>query len=110
MINFTRSNILPFSQSVISWVYLISAPSYRETPADHLPEHVSEDEVNRLLIAAGLPKATKVISPKVTVQYYSIYMTNVPPSEKSSHAGLVLQVSGRHLSLIKTENEVGVIS
>lgn len=68
MINSTASNTLPFSQSTISYLYLISAPSYRNEPADHLSEHVSEDEVNTLLIAARLPKAKKVISPKVTVQ------------------------------------------
>lgn len=80
------------------------------TPADHLPEPIFEDAINDLLLAVGLPKATKIISPKVTAQYHSIYIITVPPNDKSAHTDLVLRVSGHHLPKIKTENEVGVMS
>jgi aminoglycoside phosphotransferase (APT) family kinase protein len=80
------------------------------TPANHLPGLISEDAINSLLVAAGLPKATKIVSPKVTAQYHTIYMIDLPPNDKSSHTDLVLRVSGHHLPHIKTENEVGVMS
>lgn len=72
------------------------------TPDDHLPETISEDAINSLLVAAGLPKATKIVSPKVTAQYHSIYMITLPPNDKSSHNDLVLRVSGHPLPQIKT--------
>ncbi|KAG9228199.1 phosphotransferase enzyme family-domain-containing protein [Amylocarpus encephaloides] len=80
------------------------------TPADHLPKPVSEDAINTLLVAVGLPKANKIVSPKVTAQYHSIYMISLPPYDKSSVTELVLRVSGHHLPHIKTVNEVGVMS
>ena len=80
------------------------------SPTDHLPKSISEDSINVLLAAVGLPKATTIVSPKVTAQYHLIYMITLPPNDKSSHTGLDLRVSGHHLPKIKTENEVGVMS
>ena len=80
------------------------------TPADHLPKLISEDEINALLVAVGLPKATKIVSPQVTAEYHSIYMITVPPNDKLIQTELVLRISGHHLPRIKTENEVGVMS
>jgi len=79
------------------------------TPGDHLPQHISKDAINNLLISRGLPRANKIISPNVTAQYHSIYMIHLPPNV-SNHLSLVLRVSGHHLPVIKTENEVGVMS
>lgn len=80
------------------------------TPADHLPKPISENAINALLVATGLPKATRIVSPRVTAQYHSIYMISLPPNDKSGHTDLVLRISGHHLWQIKTENEVGVMS
>ncbi|MCJ1371958.1 hypothetical protein MMC20_003178 [Loxospora ochrophaea] len=80
------------------------------TPAVHLPKPIPEDAINTLLVAAGLPKATKIVSPRVTAEYHSIYMINLPPNSTSTHTDLVLRVSGHHLPQIKTENEIGVMS
>ena len=79
-------------------------------PANHLPGLISEDAIHSLLVDAGLPKATKIVSPRVIAQYHSIYVINIPPNNKSSHTDLVLRVSGHHLPHIKTENEVAVMS
>ncbi|KAM0424898.1 hypothetical protein ACHAPT_009954 [Fusarium lateritium] len=81
------------------------------TPADHLPLAISKDAINELLQTTGLPRATAIVSPKVTAQYHSIYFVTLPPTEKShNHSELVLRVSGRHLPAIKTMNEVGVMT
>ncbi|KAH8812454.1 kinase-like domain-containing protein [Xylogone sp. PMI_703] len=80
------------------------------TPAEHLPGFISEDAINSLLVAVGLPKATKIVSPKVTAQYHSIYMITLTLDDKSGYSDLILRVSGQHLPRIKTENEVGVMS
>ena len=78
--------------------------------ADHLPKPISENAINALLVAIGLPKATKIVSPKVTAQYHSIYMIDIPHNSKSGHTDLVLRISGHHLPQIKTKNEVAVMS
>ena len=80
------------------------------TLAHHLPKPISENAINALLVGIGLPKATGIVSPKVTAQYHSIYMIKLPPSNRSVHTDLVLRISGHHLPQIKTENEVGVMS
>ncbi|KAK1764241.1 hypothetical protein QBC33DRAFT_547574 [Phialemonium atrogriseum] len=81
------------------------------TPADALPQPLSEDAIHALLRAKGLPKATSVISPKVTAQYHAIYFITLPASEASrGHSELVLRVSGRHLPSIKTKNEIGIMT
>jgi hypothetical protein len=80
------------------------------TPADHLPKPISENAINSLLISVGLPKASQVLFPRVTVEYHSIYIINLPPYDRSNHSDLVSRVSGHHLPYIKTENEVDVMS
>lgn len=80
------------------------------TPIDYLPEPLSEDTINKLLVSIGLPRASSIVSPKVTAQYHAIYRVKVPPNDKSPHTDLILRVSGNHLPKIKTDNEVGVMS
>ena len=58
----------------------------------------------------GLPKAIKKFSPKVTAEYHSIYLIDLPPNSHSLHSELVLRISGHHLPQIKTNNEVAVMS
>lgn len=81
------------------------------TPADALPQPLTEDAIQALLRANGLPEATSVTSPKVTAQYHAIYFITLPASEASrGHSELVLRVSGRHLPSIKTKNEIGIMT
>lgn len=80
------------------------------TPANHLPQPIPEDAINALLVAADLPRATEIISPRVTAQYHSIYKITLPPNNKLGHTDLVLRVPGHHLPRIKLESEVGVMS
>ncbi|XMA20796.1 hypothetical protein WAI453_013587 [Rhynchosporium graminicola] len=80
------------------------------TPIDYLPEAISEDAINCLLVANGLPKASTIVRPQVVAQYHVIYLITLPSNNKTGHLELVLRVSGHHLPYIKTENEVGVMS
>ncbi len=81
------------------------------TPADALPLPIAEDAIQALLRAASLPRATTIVSPKVTAQYHAIYFITLPPSDRSrSSSELVLRVSGHHLPTIKTRNEIGVMT
>ncbi|KAK5658665.1 hypothetical protein OQA88_2061 [Cercophora sp. LCS_1] len=79
--------------------------------ADSVLPTITDDAIQTLLQSLGLPKATEITSPKVTAQYHSIYFITVPKSPAShDHAELVLRVSGRHLPVIKTKNEIGVMT
>ncbi|KAK4448861.1 kinase-like domain-containing protein [Podospora aff. communis PSN243] len=80
------------------------------SPAEALPT-IADDDIQSLLQSLGLPKATSIAPAKVTAEYHSIYFITVPESAKSlDHAELVLRVSGRHIPVIKTRNEIGVMS
>ncbi|RMJ09439.1 hypothetical protein CDV36_010927 [Fusarium kuroshium] len=81
------------------------------TPADHLPPVISDDAINMILQITGLPQAITITRPKVIAQYHSIYFLTLPPTEKSrGHSELVLRVSGHHIPVIKTMNEIGVMT
>ncbi|OTB05683.1 hypothetical protein M426DRAFT_319672 [Hypoxylon sp. CI-4A] len=81
-----------------------------ETPLNHLPKPIPHEAIKDLLVSVGLPKATNIVSPKVTAEFHSIYMLSIPPNDKTSNTELVLRVSGHHLPYIKTANEVGVMT
>ncbi|RYP74917.1 hypothetical protein DL771_002701 [Monosporascus sp. 5C6A] len=80
------------------------------TPADYLPESISHDAINELLISFNLHPAIDIRQVAVTAQYHGVYFITVPPNNKAIHNELVLRVSGNHLPYIKTENEVGVMA
>lgn len=80
------------------------------TPSDYLPGAVPDDAINLLLHSIGLPKASKIVAPKITAQYHSLYLIDIPENAHTVHTRLILRVSGRHLPTIKTENEVAVMT
>ena len=83
-------------------------------PIYQLPKPISNDAINHLPQAAGLPNASENLSSKVTAQYQSIYLIptciRVSQNKRSIHTRLVLRVSGQHLTKLKTDNEIAVMA
>ena len=63
------------------------------TPVDHLQKTIYENAVSILLLGIGLPKATRIFSPRVTAQDDSIYVMKLPPSNRSGRTYLVALLS-----------------
>ncbi|KAK0622771.1 kinase-like domain-containing protein [Immersiella caudata] len=79
-------------------------------PTEKLPS-VADNAIQRLLQTLGLPEATSITSAKATAEYHSIYFITLPESRASlGHSELVLRVSGCHIPIIKTRNEIGVMA
>jgi aminoglycoside phosphotransferase (APT) family kinase protein len=94
------------------------------TPTDYLPPALSSRQVSQLFVSLKLPEPTAVEYLHVAAQFHSIYLVHFAEDETmqilTQHKDLrveadgslvlVLRVSGRHLSRIKTLNEVGVMT
>lgn len=90
------------------------------SPTEALPPPIAKDAIQALLASKGLPKAISITPLQVTAEYHAIYRIALPAAESSSsscssskdyhHAELILRISGRHLPVIKTRNEVGVMT
>ncbi|KAI0895735.1 kinase-like domain-containing protein [Annulohypoxylon nitens] len=81
------------------------------------PNNISDEAINTLLLSIGLPKATRITSPRVNASFHGIYMITLPPGKKVTSANilcdgdeLVLRVAANYWPRIKTLNEQGVMS
>jgi hypothetical protein len=80
-----------------------------------LPHPIANDAVQALLNSKKLPEAVSIAPLKVTAAYHGLYLINLPEissqvAERLEHHELILRVSGRHLPVMKTENEVGIMT
>ncbi|KAI2601963.1 kinase-like protein [Hypoxylon sp. NC1633] len=81
------------------------------TLADYLPQNISDGSIQELLESVGLPRPTNMVRATVTAQYYhAIFLITIPENTKTTDTELVLRVSGNHLPVIKTTNEVAVMA
>jgi aminoglycoside phosphotransferase (APT) family kinase protein len=94
---------------------------------EHLPPALSEDSIRSLLQSLSLPSPSSITPLQVTAEFHSIYLLHFPSSSSpdNHHAAaalspartrnedgsttLVLRVSGTHIPVRKTLNEVAVM-
>ncbi|KAI5256294.1 hypothetical protein E4T42_01679 [Aureobasidium subglaciale] len=94
------------------------------SPKSHLPQDLSQDHVASLLASIKSPNPLSIRRLQVTAEFHIIYIISYTasdlklwlPSKHISHLNneetteLILRISGNHISKIKTENEVAVLS
>ncbi|KAI5926459.1 kinase-like domain-containing protein [Camillea tinctor] len=90
-------------------------------PRLYLPPELTEASIRELIQLLKLPKPDDIKKIGTIAEYHAIYDITFPPSvtfqvqsavlpEPDNSISLILRVSGRHLPLIKTLNEVAAMS